>query len=176
MTITAGEAPMKTALILSVLLVGLASNAYASSHSEKMYRDLIRPDGRPRSFAIYSAAVDGCYAQTHESRAALYDTPAYKACMLQKGYRYLSTKVVQDPAPATAHTANHSADDEWSAQHEANDDAQRQAQWQRQMDQENDDEQASMDAANASYAADAAQAAANVSAAASFDAQMTVGN
>jgi hypothetical protein len=44
------------------------------------------------------------------------------------------------------------------------------------MDQENDDEQASMAAANASYAADAAQAAANVAAAASFDAQMTVGN
>ena len=66
---------MKTALILSALLVGLASNAYASSHSEKTYRDLIRPDGKPRSFAIYSAAVNGCYAQTHESRAALYDTP-----------------------------------------------------------------------------------------------------
>jgi hypothetical protein len=33
-----------------------------------------------------------------------------------------------------------------------------------------------MDAANASYAADAAQAVANFSAAASFDAQMTVGN
>jgi hypothetical protein len=167
---------MKTALILSALLIGLASNAYASTHSEKMYRDLIRPDGKPRSDAIYSTAVNGCYAQTHESLAALYDTPAYKACMLQKGYRYLWTKVLQDPVHATTYAAKQSDDDEWSAQHEANDDAQRQAQWQQQMSQENDDEQASMDAANASYAADAAQAAANVSAAASFDAQMTVGN
>ena len=75
---------MKTALILSALLIGLASNAYASTHSEKMYRDLIRPDGKPRSDAVYSTAVNGCYAQTHESLTALYDTPAYKACMLQK--------------------------------------------------------------------------------------------
>jgi hypothetical protein len=167
---------MKTALILSALLIGLASNAYASTHSEKMYRDLIRPGGKPRSDAIYSTAVNGCYTQTHESRTALYDTPAYKACMLQKGYRYLWTKVLQDPVHATASATNQSDDDGWSAQHEANDDAQRQAQWQQQMNQENDDEQASMDAANASYAADAAQDAANVSAAASFDAQMTVGN
>jgi hypothetical protein len=28
---------MKTALIVSALLIGLASNAYASTHSEKMY-------------------------------------------------------------------------------------------------------------------------------------------
>jgi hypothetical protein len=166
---------MKTTLILSALLIGLASNAYASTHSEKMYRDLIRPDGKPRSDAVYSTAVDGCYAQTHESRTALYDTPAYKACMLQKGYRYLWTKVLQDPVHTTTYATKQS-DDDGSAQREANDDAQRQAQWQQQMSQENDDEQASMDAANASYAADAAQAAANVSAAASFDAQMTVGN
>ena len=166
---------MKTALILSALSIGLASNAYASTHSEKMYRDLIRPDGKARSDAVYSTAVNGCYAQTHESRTALYDTPSYKACMLQKGYRYLWTKVLQDPAHATTYATKQS-DDDGSAQREANDDAQRQAQWQQQMSQENDDEQASMDAANASYAADAAQAAANVSAAASFDAQMTVGN
>jgi hypothetical protein len=171
------KAAMKTALILSALLVGFASSAYASSHGETTYRDLIRPHGQPRSDAIYDAAVNGCYAQTHESRTALYDTPAYKACMLQKGYRFLSTKVVQDPVPATTYATNRSDDDDdWYAQHEANDDAERQAQWQQQMQQGNDAEQASMDAANAGYAADAAQAAANVAAAASFDAQMTVGN
>src|ERR1700733_3316438 len=101
--------------------------------------------------------------------------PTRPACS-KKGYRYLWTKVLQDPVPATTSATNQSDDDEWFAQHEANDDAQRQAQWQQQMAQGNDDEQASMDAANASYAAEAAQAAANVSAAASFDAQMTVGN
>jgi len=37
-------------------------------------------------------------------------------------------------------------------------------------------EQSAMDAANAGYAQDAATAAANVAAAATFDAQMTVGN
>jgi hypothetical protein len=174
------KAPMKTtiktALILSALLVGLAPNAYASSHGETTYRDLIRPHGKPRSDAIYNAAVNGCYAQAHESRTAVYDTPAYKACMLQKGYRFLWTKVVQDPVPAPTYATNQSDDDGWYAQHEANDDAERQAQFQQQMQQENDDEQAAMDAANTAYAADAAQAAANVAAAASFDAQMTVGN
>jgi hypothetical protein len=167
---------IKMALILSALVIGLGSNAYASTHGETTYWDLIRPHGKPRSDAIYNAAVNGCYTQTHESRTAVYDTPAYKACMLQKGYRFLSTKVVQDPAPAPTYATTQSNDDDWYAEHEANDDAERQAQWQQQMQQGNDAEQASMDAANAGYAADAAQAAANVAAAASFDAQMTVGN
>ena len=165
-----------TALILSALLIGLASSASASTHGESTYRDLIRPHGQPRSDAIYDAAVSGCYAQAHESRTAIYDTPAYKACMLQRGYRFLSTKVVQDPERTPAYATNRSDDDGWAAEREANDSAARQAQWQQQMDQSSDDEAAAMDAANTAYAADAAQAAANVSAAATFDAQMTVGN
>jgi hypothetical protein len=168
---------MKTALILSALLISLASNAHASTiHGETTYRDLIRQHGQPRSDAVYNAAVNGCYAQARESRTAIYDTPAYKACMLQKGYRFLSTKVVQDPAPATSYATKQSDDDGLNAEREANDAAARQAQWQQQMDQASDDEQAAMAAANTAYAADAAQAAANVAAAATFDAQMTVGN
>jgi hypothetical protein len=167
---------MKTALILSALLLGLASSAHASTHGESTYRDLIRPHGMPRSDAVYNAAVNGCYTRAHESRTAVYDTPAFKACMLQNGYRFLSTKVVQDPVQTPTYATNRSDDDDWLAQHEANDDAERQAQWQQQMQQGNDDGQAAMAAANAGYAQDAAQAAADVSAAASFDAQMTVGN
>jgi hypothetical protein len=97
--------------------------------------------------------------------------------MLSRGYRFEYTKVVQDPPSATSRSvaqqsysgpsvtisiggggddaANTAADNnDWAAQQE----------------------QSAMDAANAAYAQDAATAAANVAAAATFDAQMTVGN
>ena len=91
----------KLTLLIAVLATGLISSASASTHGEKTYYDTIRPHGHPRSFALYSAGVDACYDATGESRTAVYDTAAFKQCMLARGYRYQSTKVVQDP-PATA--------------------------------------------------------------------------
>jgi hypothetical protein len=96
--------PTKLTLLIAVLATGLASSASASTHGEKTYYDTIRPHGHPRSFALYSAGVDACYDATGESRTAVYDTAAFKQCMLARGYRYQSTKVVQDP-PATAAVA-----------------------------------------------------------------------
>jgi hypothetical protein len=92
----------KLTLIIAVLATGLVSSASASTHGEKMYHDTIRPHGHPRSFALYTASVNACYSATGESRTAVYDTPAFKKCMLSRGYRFEYTTVVQDPPTAAA--------------------------------------------------------------------------
>jgi hypothetical protein len=146
--------PRKLMLAVAILATAMVSSASASSHGETTYYDTIRPHGHPRSDAVYNAAVNACYSSSGESRMAVYDTPAFKQCMLSRGYRFEFTKVVQDaPSAATRSVAQQSYND-WAAQQE----------------------QSAMDAANAGYAQDAATAAANVAAAATFDAQMTVGN
>jgi hypothetical protein len=170
--------PRKLMLAVAILATGLVSSASASTHGESTYYDTIRPHGHPRSSAIYSAAVDACYSSSGESRTAVYDTPAFKQCMLSRGYRFEFTKVVQDPPSATARSVAQRSysgpsvtisigggdDDEAADTPAENND------WAAQQ------EQSAMDAANAGYAQDAATAAANVAAAATFDAQMTVGN
>jgi len=66
-----------------------------------MYYDTIRPNGHPRSDAIHNASVNACYTASGQSRTAIYDTAAFKKCMLSRGYRYEYANVVQDP-PTTA--------------------------------------------------------------------------
>jgi hypothetical protein len=70
--------------------------ALASSHYEMMYHDNIRPNGKPRSDAIYNAALDACYSQTGLARSAK-DTQAFRDCMATHDYRWVYTKLVQDP-------------------------------------------------------------------------------
>jgi hypothetical protein len=170
--------PRKLMLAVAILATAMVSSASASSHGETTYYDTIRPHGHPRSDAVYNAAVNACYSSSGESRMAVYDTPAYKQCMLSHGYRFEFTKVVQDaPSAASRSVAQRSysgpsvtisigggGDDEAASTAADNND------WAAQQ------EQSAMDAANAGYAQDAATAAANVAAAATFDAQMTVGN
>jgi hypothetical protein len=164
-------------LAVAILATAMVSSASASSHGETTYYDTIRPHGHPRSDAVYNAAVNACYSSSGESRMAVYDTPAFKQCMLSRGYRFEFTKVVQDaPSAATRSVAQQSysgpsvtisiggGDDEAASTAAENND------WAAQQ------EQSAMDAANEAYAQDAATAAANVAAAATFDAQMTVGN
>ncbi len=166
-------------LAVAILATGMVSSASASTHGKSMYRDTIRPHGHPRSAAVYNASVNACYRSSGESHMAVYDTPAFKQCMLSRGYRFEYTKVVQDPPSATSRAV---AQQSYSgprvtisigggADDETTDTA---------ADNNNDwaaqQEQSAMDAANAAYAQDAATAAANVAAAATFDAQMTVGN
>jgi hypothetical protein len=170
--------PRKLMLAIAILATGLVSSANASTHGESTYYDTIRPHGHPRSDAIYNANVNACYSSSGESRMAVYDTPAYKQCMLSRGYRFEYTDVVQDPPSATSRSVAQQSysgpsvtisiggggdDDEPATAPDNND-------WAAQQ------EQSAMDAANAGYAQDAATAAANVAAAATFDAQMTVGN
>jgi hypothetical protein len=165
-------------LAVAILATGMVSSASASSHGESTYYDTIRPHGHPRSDAVYNANVNACYSSSGESRTAVYDTPAFKQCMLSRGYRFEFTKVVQDPPGATSRSL---AQQSYSGpsvtisiggggDDEAADTAAQNNDWAAQQ------EQSGMDAANAAYAQDAATAAANVAAAASFDMQMTVGN
>jgi len=86
---------MQRALITAALVLASVSTASASSHYETTYYDTIRPNGQPRSQAVYDAALDDCYSQTGLAREAS-DTPAFKACMTTHGYRWRSTKLVQD--------------------------------------------------------------------------------
>lgn len=66
-----------------------------------MYYDTIRPHGHPRSDAVHNASVNACFGATGQSRTAVYDTAAFKKCMLSRGYRFEYTNVVQD-LPTTA--------------------------------------------------------------------------
>ena len=79
--------PRKLMLAVAILAAGMVSSASASSHGESTYYDTIRPHGHPRSDAVYNANVNACYSSSGESRTAVYDTPAFKQCMLSRGYR-----------------------------------------------------------------------------------------
>jgi hypothetical protein len=87
---------MNKLVVAAALALMSVSPALASSHYEMTYHDNIRPNGRPRSDAIYNAALDTCYAQTGLARDAR-DTQAFKDCMKTKGYSWVSTKTVQIP-------------------------------------------------------------------------------
>jgi hypothetical protein len=87
---------MKKVLIATALVIASLSPAVASTHYETMYHDNIRPNGHPRSDAVYNAALDACYAQTGLDRTAK-DTQAFRDCMAAHDYRWVYTKEVQDP-------------------------------------------------------------------------------
>jgi hypothetical protein len=53
------------ALVMCAALVGTISAAHADWHYETTYRDLVRPNGQPRSDAVYQADLDVCGRQTH---------------------------------------------------------------------------------------------------------------
>jgi hypothetical protein len=167
----------KLTLVIATLATGLASSASASTHGESTYYDTIRPHGHPRSDAIYNAGVNACYRSSGQSRTAVHDTDAFKSCMLSRGYRFQYTDVVQDPPSAAeravaqrSYTGPSVTISIGGGGNEAAGTAAENNDWAAQQ------EQSAMDAANAGYAQDAATAAANVAAAATFDAQMTVGN
>jgi hypothetical protein len=86
---------MKRPSIIAGLLLCHLSQALATTHYAMSYHDTIRPHGHPRSEAVYDSALDFCYGKTGLSRDAA-DTPAFKECMKGRGYRWLSTREVQD--------------------------------------------------------------------------------
>jgi hypothetical protein len=101
---------MKRAILISVMLLAGVSSAQADD-SEMNYRDLIRPQGHPRSDAIYTQNLDLCYNQTGIDRK-LADTPAFKKCMLSRGYRWQFTRMVRtspEPTPPEASSAPYSS-------------------------------------------------------------------
>jgi hypothetical protein len=76
---------MKRIIVTTALL--LVTAVAAQARPEASYHDLIRPNGHPRSDAIHQADLDCCYQQTGQSRYSL-DGPAFKKCMLGRGYRF----------------------------------------------------------------------------------------
>jgi hypothetical protein len=88
---------MKCALIACALLLSgtFAAQAY---HSDDTYYDLVRPNGQPRSDAIFDADLNFCYAQTGANRYGLGDTPAFKQCMLGRKWRWESTRIIGSPS------------------------------------------------------------------------------
>ena len=88
---------MNRLIVAATFALVSLSPALASSHYEMTYHDNIRPNGHPRSDAVYNASLEACYAQTGLARDAR-DTPAFKDCMKTQGYSWLATKRVQDPA------------------------------------------------------------------------------
>jgi len=79
---------MKRIIITTALLLGTVIAAQAQTAPAAMYKDLIRPNGQKRSAAVYQADLDACYAQTGQSRYE-YDGPAFKKCMLSRGYQFM---------------------------------------------------------------------------------------
>ena len=79
---------MKRIIITTALLVGTAVAAQAQDAPRTMYKDLIRPNGQPRSADVYQAAVDGCSRQTGQSRYEP-DGAAMKKCMQSHGYHFM---------------------------------------------------------------------------------------
>jgi hypothetical protein len=92
---------MKRAIIACALLLAgtFAAQAY---HYNDTYRDLVRPNGKPRSDAIFNADLDACYRQTGQSRYADGDTPAFKQCMLGRKWRWQSVSIVRSPSSGSA--------------------------------------------------------------------------
>lgn len=97
---------MKRIIITTALLLGTALAAQA--YPVAKYYDLIRPHGHPRSDAVHQADLDFCYAQTGQSRYS-FDGPAFKKCMLSRGYRFMSQYNAPNPR---SHSAP--ADDDWT--------------------------------------------------------------
>jgi hypothetical protein len=89
---------MRRTLLTTALLLGTMLGAQA--RPVNAYYDLIRPNGHPRSDAIHQADMAACYHQTGASRYRL-DTPAYRKCMLGRGYRWMWGRNVPDP-PSSA--------------------------------------------------------------------------
>ena len=83
---------MQRVIIISIMLLASSAAARADQTVTESYRDLIRPHGHPRGAAVSQAALDFCYGQTGDFRG-LADTPAFKQCMLTRGYRWQRTQI-----------------------------------------------------------------------------------
>jgi hypothetical protein len=83
--------------ILAMLIVLAASCAAAyADHAEIKYRDIIRPDGHRRSYAVFQQTLDDCYKQTGANRAKT-DAPAMQQCLLGHGFKWQYTHMIHTP-------------------------------------------------------------------------------
>jgi hypothetical protein len=98
------SAKAKRVIIAAAMILASLSPALASSHYEFTWHDNIRPNGKPRSDAVFNGIMNGCYATTGLAREANV-TQAFKDCMSNGGYSLAGTKDVPNPpgksAPST---------------------------------------------------------------------------
>ena len=85
----------RTIIACALLLVG--TSAALAYHSNDTYYDLVRPNGQPRSDAIFQTDLDFCYGQTGASRYG-QDSPAFKQCMLGRQWRWQSVRITRSPS------------------------------------------------------------------------------
>jgi hypothetical protein len=85
---------LKRAIIACAVLLA-ATFAAQASHSIDTYHDLVRPNGQPRSDAIFQADIDFCYRQSGANRNG-QDTPAFKQCMLGRKWQWQRSKRALD--------------------------------------------------------------------------------
>jgi hypothetical protein len=92
--IGSGDNAMRRAIIACALLFAgtFAAQAY---HSNDTYRDLVRPNGQPRSDAVFQADISFCYRQIGGGRFG-QDTSAFKQCMLSRKWQWESVRIVRD--------------------------------------------------------------------------------
>jgi hypothetical protein len=87
------------AIIAGLVLIGVPHGAAADNLVDNYY-DLVRPNGQPRSDAVFQADLTYCYGQTGADRNA-HDTPALKQCMLGRRWQWtdLSPSAWDPPPP-----------------------------------------------------------------------------
>jgi hypothetical protein len=99
----AARMPRAPSCGIQAAFIGCISTGHRASAPEVVqnaYYDLIRPQGHPRSDAVHQADIDLCYDRTGADRTET-DTPAFKKCMLGRGYRWMFARnVPQQSAPA----------------------------------------------------------------------------
>jgi hypothetical protein len=81
---------------MTLLLIGLSVTHARADHIEYTYHDTIRPHGHKRPDAVGEANIRLCDERTGIHEGA---TPAYKKCMRELGYRYVSRRLVRTPEP-----------------------------------------------------------------------------
>jgi len=79
-----------------LLLIGMSVTHAHADHIEYTYHDTIRPHGHKRPDAVGEANIRLCDERTGIHEGA---TPAYKKCMRELGYRYVSRRLVRTPEP-----------------------------------------------------------------------------
>lgn len=139
----------------------------ARTAPQVMYKDLVRPNGQPRSQVVYQADVNACYGQTG-GNPYIPDSAAMKKCMLSRGYQFMWQRGFNRASVRTVASRSGSSDDDWVQQtlannHQAEQLQEEQNTWTLQQ-QTNEDEQQSANMASeqasemaASMAAEAAQ-------------------
>jgi hypothetical protein len=91
----AGRQSMKRTLVIVSLLCISVTHAQAD-HVVYTYHDTIRPHGHKRPDAVGEANIRLCDERPGIHQGA---TPAYKKCMRELGYRYVSRHLVRTPEP-----------------------------------------------------------------------------